>query len=87
MGHLGGLRALFPVSLYVIEIVARILGAFQMATRLGLLIADDNAGGKGAASHLVDGQSAHVRFGSKADIRAAKSHVRFTPESGHVRCN
>src|SRR5262245_32549788 len=22
-----------------------------------------------------------------ADIRAAKSHVRFTPESGHVRCS
>src|SRR5262245_26120943 len=28
----------------------------------------------------------HVRLGSKADICAAKSHVRFTPESGHVRC-
>jgi hypothetical protein len=27
----------------------------------------------------------HVRFGSKADICAAKSHVRFTPESGHFR--
>jgi hypothetical protein len=27
-----------------------------------------------------------VRFGSKADIRAVKSHVRFTPESGHVQC-
>ena len=30
---------------------------------------------------------AHVRFGSKADICAAKDHVRFTPnsdrESGH----
>jgi hypothetical protein len=26
-----------------------------------------------------------VRFGSKADVRAATSHVRFTPESGHVR--
>jgi hypothetical protein len=24
-----------------------------------------------------------VRFGSKADIRAAECHVRFTPESGH----
>jgi hypothetical protein len=24
-----------------------------------------------------------VRFGSKADICAAKGHVRFTPESGH----
>ena len=29
----------------------------------------------------------HVRFGSKADMCSAKSHVRFTPESGHVRCN
>jgi hypothetical protein len=28
----------------------------------------------------------HVRFGSKADICAAKSDVRFTPESGHVQC-
>jgi hypothetical protein len=27
-------------------------------------------------------QLAVVRFGSKADICAAKSHVRFTPESG-----
>jgi hypothetical protein len=27
-----------------------------------------------------------VRFGSKADICAAIRHVRFTPESGHVRC-
>jgi hypothetical protein len=27
----------------------------------------------------------HVRFGSKADIRTAKSHVRFTPESGYRR--
>src|SRR5262249_2634748 len=26
-----------------------------------------------------------VRFGSKADICAAKSHVRFTPESGHLQ--
>jgi len=25
----------------------------------------------------------HVRFGSLADICAAKRHVRFTPESGH----
>ena len=30
--------------------------------------------------------SKYVRFRSKADIRTAKSHVRFTPESGHVRC-
>src|SRR5215468_1159532 len=29
---------------------------------------------------------AHVRFGSKADICSAVGHVRFTPESRHVRC-
>jgi hypothetical protein len=28
-----------------------------------------------------------VRFGSKADICAAKSHVRSYSKSGHVRCN
>jgi hypothetical protein len=27
----------------------------------------------------------NVRFGSKADIRAAKSHFRFTPNSGQTR--
>src|SRR5262245_5901827 len=27
----------------------------------------------------------HVRLGSKADIRAAKSYVRFTPKSGHLQ--
>ena len=32
------------------------------------------------------GAISNVRFGSKADICAAKSHVRFTPKSGHVRC-
>jgi hypothetical protein len=31
-------------------------------------------------------RDANVRFGSKADIRTAKSNVRFAPESGHVRC-
>ena len=29
----------------------------------------------------------NVSFGSKADICSVKGHVRFTPESGHVRCN
>jgi len=28
----------------------------------------------------------YVRFESKADIRTAKCHVRFTPKSRHVRC-
>jgi hypothetical protein len=30
--------------------------------------------------------SGYVRFGSKADICAAKGHVRFTPKSGHLQC-
>ena len=30
--------------------------------------------------HIAAGK---VRFGSKADICSAKSHVRFTPECGH----
>jgi len=28
-----------------------------------------------------------VRFGSLADMCSAKCHVRFAPESRHVRCN
>ena len=28
---------------------------------------------------------AHVRFGSSADICSAKGHVRFTPNSGHLK--
>ena len=35
---------------------------------------------------LASRKGADVRFGSKADICGAKSHVRFTPKSGHVRC-
>jgi hypothetical protein len=31
------------------------------------------------------GLHVRVRFASKADIRAAIRHVRFTPESGHVQ--
>jgi hypothetical protein len=30
--------------------------------------------------------AADVRFGSKADTCSAKRHVRFTLNSGHVRC-
>src|SRR4029453_1671773 len=29
----------------------------------------------------------NVRFGSLADISECPKHVRFAPESGHVRCN
>ena len=28
-----------------------------------------------------------VRFGSLADMCSAKRHVRFAPNSGHMRCN
>jgi hypothetical protein len=31
----------------------------------------------------LSGQPPHVRFGSKADIAASPTNVRFTPESGH----
>ena len=33
--------------------------------------------------HRSNLSSFDVRIGSKADIRTAKTHVRFTPESGH----
>ena len=29
----------------------------------------------------------HVRFGSLADVVVSRINVRFTPKSGHVRCN
>src|SRR4029077_317663 len=38
------------------------------------------------AAVQAQGSECYVRFGSKADICSANSHVRFTPESGHVRC-
>jgi len=31
-------------------------------------------------------RGAHIRFGSKADMCAAKGHVRFTPESD-IKCD
>jgi hypothetical protein len=40
-----------------------------------------------AGRYRVQVFDSNVRFGSKADMCAAKGHVRFTPESGHVRCN
>jgi hypothetical protein len=39
-------------------------------------------GSKGLPA-TAGGCAAHVRFGSQADICAAKCHVRFAPESGH----
>src|SRR5262249_35817051 len=48
---------------------------------------------RGSGQGIVSAQNntgngaTHVRFGSKADICTAAAHVRFTPESGHVRCN
>jgi len=35
---------------------------------------------------VIRPDAVHVRFGSRADIRNAKRHVRFTLESGHVQC-
>ncbi|MFZ0622632.1 MAG: hypothetical protein WAM76_11615, partial [Pseudolabrys sp.] len=37
-------------------------------------------------AYQIANKPLNVRFGSKADVRAAKSHVRFNPKSGHVRC-
>src|SRR5262245_52835522 len=41
-----------------------------------------------AVGYRLEGEreTPNVRFGSKADMCAAKSDVRFTPKSGHVRC-
>src|SRR5262245_52700806 len=55
-----------------------------------LIVSLDAQIGDGTASNAYAErgrlQSSNVRFGSKADIRGAKSHVRFAPKSGHVRC-
>jgi hypothetical protein len=40
-----------------------------------------------AREHQRISSASDVRFGSKADICSASTHVRFTPESGHVRCS
>jgi hypothetical protein len=40
---------------------------------------------KGVAARPI--QPGNVRFGSEADISTATNYVRFTPESGHVRCS
>jgi len=42
-------------------------------------------GGMGSDRHFAQQQSSgpNVRFGSLADIVAALSNVRFTPEDGH----
>jgi len=37
--------------------------------------------GRGSASAPTE-----VRFGSKADMCAAKGHVCITPKTGHVQC-
>jgi hypothetical protein len=40
----------------------------------------------GTLGSLADSQcNSGVRFGSKADICAAKSHVRFAPKSRHLQ--
>jgi hypothetical protein len=37
----------------------------------------------GETAALRDFDPAYARFGSKADIAAPPTNVRFTPESGH----
>jgi hypothetical protein len=44
-----------------------------------------NFGALTRAAAIAATNQVHVRFGSKADIRAAKSHVRFTPNSNTHR--
>ena len=41
----------------------------------------------GVAEDAAAQRKVDFRFGSKADMCSAKRHVRFTPESGHVRRN
>ena len=62
--------------------------AAQNPTPLSTLKFHDwRSSGRRFAGHFVSGYTDDVRFGSKADMCSAKGHVRFTPESGHVRCN
>jgi hypothetical protein len=39
--------------------------------------------GSGGSLHGINPEPPDVRFGSKADIQAPSSDVRFTPKSGH----
>jgi hypothetical protein len=63
------------------------------ASRFGCFVAPSHCLPRGSAQGIVTVQIStlvnrcDVRFGSLVDIRAAKRHVRFTPKSGHVRCN
>ena len=49
-------RVFFPIRLYFVEIVARTLGAFQMVTSLGLLVADNNPSCESAPPHFFHGK-------------------------------
>jgi hypothetical protein len=59
--------------------------AWRMQSSQGLSISQrcQQDGGAKAIGLWSNRFHPNVRFGSKADIRVAKSHVRFTPESGH----
>src|SRR5262245_9061622 len=59
--------------------------------RTTLMRASMGRTGRGQSAAIVpyitlEPRRSNVRFGSKADICSAKRHVRFIPESGHVRC-
>ena len=61
--------------------------AVQNPTPLSMLKFHDwRSSGRRFAGHFVSGYTDDVRFGSKADICSARTHVRFAPESGHVQC-
>jgi hypothetical protein len=67
----------------------------QATTELAITLMKSRRRMQPSACHVEDGASfeslsdkrGSVRFGSQADIRTAKGHVRFTPKSGHVQCN
>ena len=68
-------RVFFPIRLYFVEVVASTLGAFQMVTRLGLLIADNNPVAK-ARRRIFSMGSARVgrdTISSQNDFRVAIS--------------
>jgi hypothetical protein len=40
-----------------------------------------------SATRKMLASAADIRFGSEADICSPRGYVRFTPDSGHVRCS
>jgi hypothetical protein len=67
--------------------VAAWFDRLQRPNRNPYLIAECRFARGTAHQQLSKAKSDYVRFGSKAGICAAKGHVCFTPESGHVQCS